>query len=225
MLRGRVLWTWQKSGQLPILLIILLCNGWHPKTSTTFTNIMIIGKQRSHGWNWHHVLYNGSGSLSVSLWRYGTYSCTVRISRLTLVWVSVVGVYSVSLHSFSIGVCGRNSASVPSPSGQIHCNPSRADAGGVLVTLHSFTDAWWQTCCRLLSILAVVTLLAADFPGVFHIIARGHQHQENMTPPYVLHQWFSHHHKKKLSIVSWNFWIQVQDFASYIAKIHVAGEQ
>lgn len=150
-LRGRVLWTWQKSGQLPILLIILLCNGWHPQTSTTFTNIMIIGKQSSHGWTLHYVLYNGFRSLSVSLWIYYTYSCTVRISWLTLVWVSVVGVYSVSLRSFSIDVCGHNSASVPSPSGQIHCNPSRADAGGVLVTLHSFTDAWWQTCCRLLS--------------------------------------------------------------------------
>lgn len=44
-LRSRVLWTWGKAGQSPILLIILHYNGRHPQTWMTFTAIPMIVKR------------------------------------------------------------------------------------------------------------------------------------------------------------------------------------
>lgn len=45
--RGRVLWTWQKSGQSPILVIILRYNGRHPQTWMTFIASLMTARERS----------------------------------------------------------------------------------------------------------------------------------------------------------------------------------
>lgn len=157
-------------------------HGWH-----FFATLMIVREHSSCVFVSVEAckIYCHFMSMVVSLWTYSSDNCTLLSPSICLLVVSVVcglcSQYELAfLHAY---MCMKAYVCISYPSGQILCNLVFTDLMRV--------ESWWpcgvtlvpgaSRAAGLTQIVATFALLAANFPGLLHVLFPRHQHGED-TP-------------------------------------------